>query len=67
MKTNMGSMDKILRIAAAVIIGILYFTNIIEGTLGIVLLIVAGIMVLTSLIGFCPAYTLLGMNTCKKK
>ncbi|WP_185218302.1 DUF2892 domain-containing protein [Sphingobacterium mizutaii] len=67
MKTNMGPQDKTIRIIIAVIIAVLFFTKVISGTLAIVLLIVAGIFVLTSLIGFCPLYSLLGVNTCRKK
>jgi len=67
MKPNMGTTDKIIRIAIAALVAILYFTNVITGTLGIVLLVLAGVFVLTSLISFCPLYPLLGMNTTKKK
>ena len=63
----MGSIDKAIRIIIAAIIAGLYFTNVISGTLGIVLLVFAGVFVLTSLISFCPLYTLLGINTSKKK
>lgn len=65
MKKNMGTADKIIRVMIAVIVAALYFTKTISGTLGIVLMILAGIFVLTSLISFCPLYTLLGINTCK--
>ncbi|WP_313188991.1 DUF2892 domain-containing protein [Sphingobacterium sp.] len=67
MKTNMGPQDKTIRIIIAVIIAVLFFTKVISGTLAIVLLVVAGIFILTSLIGFCPLYSILGVNTCKKK
>ena len=67
MKKNMGSLDQILRFFAASIIAVLYFTNIITGTLGIVLLVFAGIFLLTSLISFCPLYTVIGIKTCKVK
>lgn len=67
MKTNMGPQDKTIRIIIAVIIAVLFFTKVISGTMAIVLLVVAGIFVLTSLIGFCPLYSLLGVNTCRKK
>jgi len=67
MKANMGTTDKIIRIAIAAVIAILYFTNVISGTAGIVLLVVAGVFVLTSLISFCPLYPIVGMNTTKKK
>lgn len=62
----MGNTDKIVRVLLAVIIAALYFTNTITGTLGIVLLVLAGVFVLTSLISFCPLYALFGLSTCKK-
>jgi len=65
MKKNMGSTDKIIRILLAAVLVILYFTNVATGTLGIIALVVAAVMVLTSLISFCPLYPVLGMNTSK--
>ncbi|QBA63978.1 YgaP family membrane protein [Muriicola soli] len=67
MKKNMGSADRIIRIIIAAIVGILYFTGIISGTLGLILLILAGIFVLTSLISFCPLYAPFGIRTCDLK
>ncbi|MBK5193650.1 MAG: DUF2892 domain-containing protein [Flavobacteriaceae bacterium] len=67
MKKNMGNTDKIIRLIIVAGIAILYFTGVITGTIGIVLLILAGVFVLTSLVGFCPLYTLFGMNTCPRK
>ncbi|MGD9329618.1 MAG: DUF2892 domain-containing protein [Cyclobacteriaceae bacterium] len=67
MKKNMGNADRIIRVIVAVIIAALYFTNVITGTLGIVLLALAGIFVLTSLISFCPLYAPFGLSTCKVK
>lgn len=64
MKKNMGSTDKIIRLLVAAVIAGLYFTNTITGTLGIVLLVLAGVFVLTSLVSFCPLYALVGLNTC---
>ena len=67
MKTNMGSTDRIIRIILAVIIGALYFGNVITGTLGTILLILAIVFLLTSLVSFCPLYLPLGLNTKNKK
>lgn len=68
MKKNMGSADRIIRFVIAAVIAVLYFTNIISGSLALVLLIAAGVMLLTSLVSFCPAYWPLGVSTiCKKK
>jgi uncharacterized membrane protein HdeD (DUF308 family) len=67
MKTNMGNMDKIIRIAVAAIIGFLYFNGTISGTLGIIGLVLAAVFVLTSLVSFCPLYALVGISTCPVK
>jgi hypothetical protein len=67
MKKNMGSADRIIRIIIAAIIGVLYFTGTISGTLGIVLLVLAAVFVLTSLISFCPLYAPFGFKTCPVK
>jgi len=67
MKKNMGTADRIIRIIIAAIIGALYFTNVLTGTLGIVLLALSVIFVLTSLISFCPIYAIFGLKTCPIK
>lgn len=67
MKKNMGTTDKIIRILIAAVIAVLYFTKVITGTLGIILLVLAVVFVLTSLISFCPLYKPLGISTCPKK
>jgi predicted ABC-type exoprotein transport system permease subunit len=67
MKKNMGNPDKIIRLIIAAGIAILYFTGVITGTIAIVLLVLVGVFVLTSLVSFCPLYTLFGMNTCPRK
>lgn len=67
MTKNVGSTDKIIRVVLAALIAVLYLTNVISGTLAIVLLIFAVILVLTSFFSFCGIYTLLGISTCKLK
>ncbi|WP_370480360.1 YgaP family membrane protein [Tamlana flava] len=67
MTKNMGSADRIIRVIIAAIVGILYFTGTISGTLGIILLVLAGVFVLTSVISFCPLYAPFGIKTCKMK
>ena len=65
MKKNMGTIDKVIRILVAVAVAILFFTNVITGVIGIVLIALAAIFVITSLISFCPLYLPLGINTGK--
>jgi hypothetical protein len=67
MKKNMGTADRMIRMVIAALIAILYFTNVLTGTLGLILLVLAGVFVLTSLISFCPLYAPLGLSTCKTK
>ena len=65
MKKNLGNTDKLIRLVIALVIAVLYFTNVIDGTLAIVLGIVAFAMVVTSLLSYCGLYAILGCNTCK--
>ncbi len=67
MKKNMGTVDRAIRVLIAAIIAILYFTNVLTGTLGIVSLILAVVFVLTSFISFCPLYLPFGISTMKKE
>lgn len=65
MKKNMGSADKVIRIVLAIVFIALYFTNVVTGIWGYVLLALAAIFVLTSLLGTCPLYLPFGLSTCK--
>ncbi len=67
MKKNMGNADRIVRILVAAVLAGLYFGGVLTGTLGLILVIVAGVFLLTSLAGNCPLYSLTGINTCPKK
>lgn len=67
MKQNMGKIDKAIRILVAAVVVLLYFTHVISGTLAIILLILAGIFVVTSLLSFCPLYFPFGLSTKEKK
>jgi len=66
MKSNMGTLDKVARLLVAAAIGTLYYTNVISGTLAIVLLSIGAIFTLTSFIGFCPLYFPFGISTKTK-
>jgi hypothetical protein len=67
MKINMGKGDRIIRILIAVAVGVLYWQEVISGTLAYVLMGLAAIFVLTSLVSFCPLYTIFGIKTSKAK
>lgn len=62
MKSNVGGIDKILRILVGIVLIVLTITGTIGlwGWIGVLPLV-------TGLFNFCPAYKLLGVNTCKTK
>ncbi len=67
MKKNMGTADKAIRILLAIVIVILYLTNLISGTAALILLLFAGVFILTSFISFCPLYYPFGISTREKE
>lgn len=67
MRKNMSSADRMIRlIISAILIG-LYFTNIVTGTVGIILLVLSGVFILTSILSYCPLYSIVGISTCPVK
>jgi len=67
MKLNMGMADRAVRTLLAIVVGVLYFTGVIGGTLALILGILAVILLLTSLVSFCPIYRLFGLSTAAKE
>lgn len=67
MKKNMGNTDKAIRTLIALIIAALSYFEFITGIFGNILLVIAIVLLVTSLVNFCPLYKLLGINTCKTK
>jgi hypothetical protein len=65
MKPNVGNIDRIIRAVLAIILAVLYFSGMVTGTLGIILLVLAGVLLLTSLISFCPLYAPYKFSTRK--
>ena len=67
MTTNVGTLDRVVRVALAVLLSILYFTGTVTGTAGIVLLIIGGVLLVTAVVGTCGLYALFGISTCAVK
>lgn len=63
----MGGADRIIRVVIAAIVATLFFMNILTGVLGITLLVISGVLVLTSFVSFCPLYLPFGITTCSVK
>jgi hypothetical protein len=64
MKKNMGNIDRAIRVLIALVVTGLFFGNIISGVVAYVLLGLSVVFVATSLISFCPLYTLFGLSSC---
>ena len=65
MKRNMSNIDRIVRVIVAALFAYLYFTGIVPGTLGIVLVILGAVFLLTSVVSFCPIYAIFKLSTYK--
>lgn len=66
MNKNMGSLDRIIRIALAVAVGVLYALGVISGTVALILGILAVVFLLTGVVSVCPIYSALRLSTRKK-
>jgi hypothetical protein len=67
MKKNLGIADRVVRILLVLLITLLYLTQMISGTVAIVLLAIAGILLLTSIFSTCPIYSALGWTSRNKE
>jgi hypothetical protein len=64
MKTNEGTVDRIIRavVGVAALLGAFAMGS---GSVAFVLLLVVGaILLVTAAVGFCPLYRVFGINTC---
>lgn len=67
MKKNMGLADRLIRVLVAIIAVVLFVTHTVSGTAGIIMLVLAGVFMLTSFAGFCPLYVPFRISTRKRK
>ena len=67
MKKNLGSADRVVRLILAAVLGFLFYNHTVTGTLGVIFLVVAIVLLLTSFVSFCPLYAILGLKTRKTK
>ncbi|HMV96021.1 MAG TPA: DUF2892 domain-containing protein [Anaerolineales bacterium] len=65
MKRNMSNIDRIVRVVIAALFAYLYFSGIVTGTLGLVLVVLGGVFLLTAIVAFCPLYAPFKFSTYK--
>jgi hypothetical protein len=61
---NVGTLDRIARIALGILVAAAFLGGVVTGPLGWAAAVVALIMLVTGAVGFCPLYALLGVRTC---
>ncbi len=65
MRKNMGTADRIIRFILAIAVGVLYMTGQISSVAAAVLSVFAAVFIVTSFVGICPVYSLVGLSTSK--
>lgn len=65
MKGNESGLDRLIRVVLGVVLLALSFGGVVTGGLGIVLIVLGAVALLTGVVGFCPLYSLLKINTKK--
>lgn len=63
MNSNMNKADRVIRIIIAAILATLYFKDVIGGLIGFIILLVAIILAITGVFGYCPLYAIFGFKT----
>lgn len=61
---NVGNTDRILRVVAGIVVAVLAYMSL-SAPWSIVAFVVAAVLIVTALVRFCPAYRLIGANTCR--
>jgi hypothetical protein len=73
METNQGPIDRIVRsVVGAALLALVFFSlegpiALVEGAIALIIGVVGAVTLLTGLIGWCPTYALLGINTCSDR
>lgn len=65
MEKNVGNADRVIRLLLAAGLVSLNFLGVITGAVGLIALVVAAVLTMTTLVGYCPLYSLIGVKTCK--
>lgn len=63
MKKNVGTADRAIRGIVGIAAVAAYGMGILGGALGVAALVIGIVMITTAAVGWCPPYTLLGINT----
>ncbi len=63
MKMNLGTSDRMIRVFVAALLAALAYAQIVAGITGVVMYIAAAVLALTSMLGYCPMYTLFRIDT----
>ena len=65
MKRNLSNLDRVIRVLLAAVFAYLYFSGVVTGTFGILLVALGGVFLLTAIVAFCPLYVPFKFSTFK--
>ncbi|MBD3271365.1 MAG: DUF2892 domain-containing protein [Elusimicrobia bacterium] len=65
MKKNVGTIDRLIRVFAALVLGVMVFVGNLNGLLSVIIGIIAIILLFTGIVGWCGLYTICGISTKK--
>ncbi|UCS92038.1 DUF2892 domain-containing protein [Echinicola marina] len=66
MKSNMGILDRGIRMSIAIVLIILASGGFVIGFWSTILIILGGILLFTGAFGYCPLYSVLGISSCAR-
>ncbi len=67
MKHNIGTLDRAIRVLVGIAALAAWYLGLVEGTLGIIALVVGVVMIATAVLRWCPPYALFNINTGASK
>ena len=67
LKKNLSRLDRGIRIALGAALIVVYFTHLLAGVWGILLLPRASVFLTTAVLAFCPFYKVFNISTLKPK
>lgn len=60
---NLGAKDRWLRVVAGLVLIYLAFSPVFQETLAMIAYVIGAVLILTAALKFCPAYSVIGINT----
>lgn len=67
MTSNVGTIDRVIRIVLGIVLVALGLSHTVTGGLAVAAYVVGAVALVTGVVRYCPAWSVLGMTTCPLK